>query len=589
MRHAFLVLSALLLTASCSSDDAPDEPVDPCNLPTPEIATPPLHTPRWAFEPWASKDISTADDMRAFVQGFRDHDIPVGVIVLDSPWETNYNSFVPNPTRYPGFADFVKEMHSGGVRVVLWITPFINETSYDFEPGGDSYDGPSPNYDEAARCGFFVNDGSVYSWWKGKGASIDFLNQKAMAWWHRQQDPLFDVGVDGFKLDFGEEYVTSDPIATAAGDVPKQEYSEAYYRDFFGYGVHRRGAEDFVTMVRPYDRSYGYPGRFYARKENAPVAWVGDNRRDWVGLVDALDELFRSAAAGYIVIGSDIGGYLDRDDENLLSPVIPFDTKVFARWTAVGALTPFMQLHGRANIAPWTVPDHVDETVTLYRYWATLHHELVPFFQSLADLGKPILRPLGDEASWPDDYRFEIGDAFLVAPILDAGDSRDVELPANDRWLDFWDLAGDWLDGGQILGAVDVSDRAKIPLYVRQGAIVPLEVSSPVTGFGNTTRSGKLTLLLFPGPQSSSFSLLESDGTTTSIELSSGSLALARRTKPVVARIRLDAAPTTITGLQPQSDLAALDAAGSGWFYDAALRALFVELEASDAPITLSF
>lgn len=67
------------------------------------------------------------------------------------------------------------------------------------------------------------------------------------------------------------------------------------------------------------------------------------------------------------MIGSDIGGYLDFDDT---APVpqpgsIPFDTLVFARWTALGAMTPFMQLHGRANIAPWTVPDHVDETVAL--------------------------------------------------------------------------------------------------------------------------------------------------------------------------------------------------------------------------------
>ena len=54
--------------------------------------------------------------------------------------------------------------------------------------------------------------------------------------------------------------------------------------------------------------------------------------------------------------------------------MIPFDPLNFARWTAVGALTPFMQLHGRGNLTPWTVPDHADETVALYRYWAKLHH-----------------------------------------------------------------------------------------------------------------------------------------------------------------------------------------------------------------------
>src|SRR5690606_22211895 len=121
------------------------------------------------------------------------------------------------------------------------------------------------------------------------------------------------------------------------------------------YGAARVGLEEYVTMVRPYDKSYEFEGRFFARPEHAPVAWVGDNRRDWVGLEDALDHMFRSAEAGYVVVGSDIGGYLDRDDENILGPEIPFSTVNFQRWTAVGALTPFMQLHGRANITPWTV------------------------------------------------------------------------------------------------------------------------------------------------------------------------------------------------------------------------------------------
>src|SRR5690606_505512 len=144
------------------------------------------------------------------------------------------------------------------------------------------------------------------------------------------------------------------------GPMPHQAYSEAYYRDFLAYGRHRRGRE-LVTMVRPWDASYDRRGRFHARPEHAPVAWVGDNRRDWVGLADALDHVFRSAAAGYVVLGSDIGGYLDRDDQDLRVE-IPFDLETFQRWVAVGAMMPFMQLHGRANLEPWSVPERPDET-----------------------------------------------------------------------------------------------------------------------------------------------------------------------------------------------------------------------------------
>ena len=44
-----------------------------------------------------------------FVDGFKSRDIPVGVVVLDSPWETNYNTFVVNEDRYPDFEGMIRE------------------------------------------------------------------------------------------------------------------------------------------------------------------------------------------------------------------------------------------------------------------------------------------------------------------------------------------------------------------------------------------------------------------------------------------------------------------------------------------------
>ncbi|MBL8938546.1 MAG: hypothetical protein JNM69_28520, partial [Archangium sp.] len=83
-------------------------------------------TPRWAYQPWISKDISTGADTFDFVGGFEQRDIPVGVVVLDSPWETNYNTFIPNDSRYPNFEDMVANLHGRNVRTVLWITQMLN-------------------------------------------------------------------------------------------------------------------------------------------------------------------------------------------------------------------------------------------------------------------------------------------------------------------------------------------------------------------------------------------------------------------------------------------------------------------------------
>ena len=191
-------VTADVADSGCTWDGAMEEPPEPA-----------LYTPRWAFEPWISKDISDRADTYAFVDGFISREIPVGAVVLDSPWETHYNTFIPSPTRYGDFPGMVRDMHMRGVRVVLWTTQLVNSIGYDLEEGGDLYRGPAPNLAQGDACGFFVNDSARYMWWKGTGSSVDFFNPQALAWWHRQQDVVLDAGIDGWKLDFGDSYVTT--------------------------------------------------------------------------------------------------------------------------------------------------------------------------------------------------------------------------------------------------------------------------------------------------------------------------------------------------------------------------------------------
>lgn len=593
MRRRRAALATLLLaTASgfaCGHrTDSPASSTPPGCAPA-GMADPPAsprHTPRWAFEPWISKDISTGPDTYDFVAGFQSRDIPVGVVVLDSPWETSYTTFVPSETRYPHFAQMVADMHARGVRVVLWTTQMVNLTSFDIEPGGDRYDGPSPNFAEGQRCGYFANQGETSAWWKGNGAALDFFSAPARAWWHGQQDALLATGIDGYKLDFGEMYIGTTPLATAAGQKSLEEYSHAYYADFLAYGRAVRGP-DFLTMPRAWDESYGFAGRFYAKKEDAPIAWAGDNRRDWVGLADALDTIFRSSRAGYAALGSDLGGYLDKDDKDLLGATIPFSQTVFARWTAIGALTPLMQLHGRGNYSPWTVPQRPEETVLLYRQWAKLHHELVPFLYSVTEEyygsgPSPVapVAPIGDDPrekapGWNGDFRYVLGGAFLVAPILDDTGVRDVALPAGDAWYDYWKPAADALPGGQTVPAYDATDRSVVPLFVRQGSIVPMASEVRV----------------WPGPRASRFVLHDTDGATTTLDASRPGaitqLTLSRALTPMVLRVRADAPVTKVTlagaAVPSVATRAELDLAPSGWLASPSDRTVLVKVPAAGA------
>lgn len=558
--------------------DAPEpevcefEPGEPENIPTPAI-----YTPRWAFEPWISKDISDGPDTYAFVDGFLERDIPVGVVVLDSPWETHYNTFIPNPERYPNFEQMVADMGARDVRVVLWMTQLINSVGVDGETGGDTYAGPSPNLAQAEACDFLIDEGRQYFWWKGYGAGLDFFNPDAVKWWHQQQDGVLEAGIAGWKLDFGDEYVTSDPVMTAAGPMPHQAYSEEYYRDFLAYGVHKRGAENFVTMVRPYDKSYQWEGRFFARPEHAPVAWVGDNTRDWAGLHDALDHVFRSADRGYVVVGSDIGGYLDRLDTNL-TELVPYNQGAFDKWVAVGAMMPFMQLHGRANLTPWTVPEDVEEFVALYRYWSKLHSALVPFFYSLAQEAyagnaPPIIRPVGSLEDWAGDYRFSVGEAFFVAPILDDTGVRDVPLPDGARYYDWWQLEGDPIEGGQTLADYDATQRDRIPLFVKEGAIIPMK-----------REDGTPQILLFPAGERTEFVVHDEDGMSTEIGLTSGEIVLSRVTADTLLVVRRDDAPSSVGGLAEVEDATV---AQEGWSFDTEARTLYIKVRSSAESVSV--
>jgi alpha-glucosidase (family GH31 glycosyl hydrolase) len=143
--------------------------------------------------------------------------------------------------------------------------------------------------------------------------------------------------------------------------------------------------------------------------------------------------------------------------------------------------------------------------IDIYRYYTWLHHELAPYAYSegirASRTGHPIATPLVFE--YPDDPavgdmwdEYLYGPWLLVAPVWRDGErSRSVYLPAG-AWTEFWDDT-QLLEGPATLSDVSVPlDR--IPLYIRLGAIVPLEVVNGVTGLGGEASAGRLTLAIYP-------------------------------------------------------------------------------------------
>lgn len=441
----------------------------------------PAIAPPWSMEPWIwEDDDNTARAAWDLLNGYRKHDLPVGAILLDSPWSTAYNNFVFDESRYPDPRGMVAAWRKMNVRTVLWMTHMINTQRDKADAAGSTED----LFAAGQENGYFVNDGKPVRWWKGSGGMIDFTKPGAVAWWHRLMDRTLALGIDGWKVDGAAELFYLTPRKTSQGVIEYQEYLDLYYRDILHYG--QRWKPDFVTMVRSVDiaNSMGNDGP-HAPFDAAPLTWTGDQRHSWTnkGIDEAARSFFRALDLGYPIVSSDTGGYQSAKDAKGMPRLL------FLRWAQWNAMTPFFVNGGHDEHRPWMFDE---QFLRIFRKYMWLHHELVPYFYSRsvdAHLREGRLMSRG-----PGEHEFLLGDEFLVGVMLDDRPEREMVFP-DGEWLDYWNPARVY--GGGEKHKVEVpEDRS--PVFVKAGSIVPLNVENDAAGHGDASYKGWLTLDVYP-------------------------------------------------------------------------------------------
>jgi alpha-D-xyloside xylohydrolase len=459
--------------------------------------------PYWAFAPWKARDYhKNAQEVYEDVDRYRQLGLPASVLLIDSPWTTNYNTYEFNPKQFDDAPAMIAHVHDKGYKLVLWHTPWINrQTAPPYEEGfaGKFAPGPAANFAEADRLGYFVHraDGSTYigRWWKGTGSLIDFTNPAAKKWWQGQLSKVIALGADGFKDDDAEGVFVGDVVFAGGQDARtmRNRYAVEYNRAVADVLRERKGP-DWVLLQRS-----GTVG-----SQMLPLFWGGDNDASFSpgnGLPTVVTAGLNAGMSGISLWMSDLGGYNK-------SARRPDDGMLFVRWTQYSALSPGMEVMSGMNLGPW---DYGDEALRIFRTYSVLHMSLFPYryraAQESVRTGLPMMRALvlmhqddRDAREAGDEYYF--GPDLLVAPVLSPVTQRSVYLPEGD-WIDYW--TGQCLTGRRTIAVDAPLDR--IPLFVRASAILPkipedvmtLVPRAEFSDRGIQTLDGRRVYEIYPG------------------------------------------------------------------------------------------
>lgn len=413
--------------------------------------------PSWSFGLWLTTSFLTdysEKTVMKFIKGMEERHIPLDVFHFDCFWQRDFewSNLTWNNDEFPDPEGLIKKIHEKGIKVCVWINPYIAQKSAMFKEG--------------KAKGYLVKrtDGNVWQWdlWQAGNGFIDFTNPAAVKWYQDKLKKLLDMGVDCFKTDFGERIPIDDAVYYDGSD-PKREhnfYTYQYNKATFDAIAEKRGVDDAVVFAR--SATVG--------SQQFPVHWGGDCLSNFKSMSDTLHGGLSFLSSGFGFWSHDIGGFEDGPD----TPT----ADLYKRWTQFGLLSSHSRYHGSdVYRVPWNFDD---EAVTNTRKYVDLKLSLMPYLYTQAAhsaaYGNPLMRPMWFE--FGADYnthtianQYMFGSQILVAPVFNPEGNVHFYLPAG-KWTSIvqdgesYDIA----EGGKWL--TKHYDELHLPVLVRDNTIL---------------------------------------------------------------------------------------------------------------------
>lgn len=411
----------------------------------------PSMPPAWSFGLWLTTSFTTNYDEKTvmgFVDGMAERDIPLHVFHFDCFWMKDFNwcNFEWDKRVFPDPKGMLKRIHDKGLKVCVWINPYISQESSLFEEGKEG--------------GYFLKrpNGDVWQWdmWQPAMAIVDFTNPAACEWYKDKLRSLLDMGVDCFKTDFGERIPTEAKYFDGS-DPEKMHnfYTYLYNKTVFDVLEERKGKGQAALFAR----SATVGGQKF------PVHWGGDCDANYESMSESLRGGLSLCMSGFGFWSHDIGGF-----ESTSTP------DVYKRWAAFGLLSSHSRLHGSTSYrVPWL---YDEEAVDVVRFFSKLKCSIMPYIYRMADTaatkGVPVMRSMvleftDDPTCGYTDRQYMLGDSILVSPIFNDRGEAQYYLPEG-KWTNF--ISGKVYEGGRWVD--EHHDYLSIPMMVRENSIIPV-------------------------------------------------------------------------------------------------------------------
>ena len=508
--------------------------------------------PLWSYGFMQSKErYKSQEETVGVVKKYRELGIPLDCIIQD--WQYWGHNYLWNAMDFqnPAFSrpkDMIDEVHALNARMMISIWSSFGPATkpyraldkegllFDIETWPQSgVDGWPPNLE-------YPSGVRVYDAYSPKARDI---------YWEHLNKAIFQLGMDGWWMDSTEP----DHFNHKESDFDRQT----------GLGSYRsvRNAYPLVSVggVSDHQRALTQDKRviiltrsgFLGQQRYGSNVWSGDVQSSWDMFRKQITAGLNFSLTGMPHWNSDLGGFFAGsyntswgDNSATRNPMYQ---ELYVRWLQFGVFCPMMRSHG-ADVPRefyWygkkgepiydALVDAVKLRYTLLPYiystsWDVTHNRST-FMRAL------FMDFVNDKQTWNVNDEYMFGKAFLVAPVLHAqytpevqqktleeneGWNRDskksaktpiltdfthsknmeVYLPAGTRWYNFW--TNEAIEGGQKLVISTTLNR--IPLFVRAGSIVPCGPDVQYTG---EKKWDNLTLCVYPG-ENGNFTLYEDEG-----------------------------------------------------------------------------